>query len=478
MFELLEAYDGQGQFERGDVITGTVALVSDHEILIDVGAKSEGVLASREFSEMSRDERSSIEEGQDVECMVVNTEDRSGHLVLSLAQAKQGQDWDAAQEKFEADEAFEETITGHNKGGLIVHIGAVRGFCPISQIDRRHAVDRSLIDGSPNSPLADMVGREIMVKVIEIDRRKNRLILSEQAAMREQRAQRKEALLVELHEGEVVEGTVTSLADFGAFVDIGGADGLVHLSELAWQRVSHPREKVSLGDQVTVKVISVDRDRKRIGLSLKQLEPEPWSDLENRFEVGSVVEGEITRLADFGAFARVDGEVEGLIHISELSDDELPPADVVSPGEKVDVRIIRIDADKKRLGLSLKRAGEEYDEIREESAAAVSAASEDGAGQAEAAEQPARENEAEPEEQPAGENGAAADTEKQPARENDAEPQAEDDPTGEGAPDGEPTAETQDAEPIGDATPEEEPADEAGAPAHEAVAAMEEEQHG
>lgn len=374
MLALLESMDGQPRFLRGDVVNGTIALVNDHEMLIDVGAKSEGILASREFSEMPREERASLEPGQPVECMIINNGDRTGQLVLSLARAKQGQDWEKAEEYYQAAEALEQTVTGHNKGGLIVHIGSVRGFIPASQIDRGHAIDRSLVDGSPDSPLAAMVGREILVKIIEIDRRKNRLILSEQAAMREQRQHRKAALLDRLSEGEIVEGRVTSLADFGAFVDIGGADGLVHLSELAWHRVSHPRDVVKLGQAVTVKVISVDQERKRIGLSMKQIEPEPWSDLEERFQVGSVVKGEITRLADFGAFARVDADVEGLIHVSELSDEELPPGDVVSPGQAVEVRIIKIDADKKRLGLSLKRAGTDYDEIIEHSAAAVEAA--------------------------------------------------------------------------------------------------------
>jgi small subunit ribosomal protein S1 len=371
MLALLNAYEATSQLQRGDVVTGTIALVNDHEILIDVGAKSEGILASREFSEMTRDQRETFVAGQTVECLVVNTEDRAtGHIVVSLAQAKQGADWERAQALFEADDAFEETVSGHNKGGLIVHIGSVRGFVPISQIDRRHVVDRSRIDGSVQSPLASLVGSKIIVKVMELDRRKNRLILSEQAAMREHRRRRKEELLDQLEAGQVVTGIVTSLADFGAFVDIGGADGLVHLSELSWQRVTHPREVVQLGDSVTVKVISVDRERRRIGLSMKQLEPEPHTDLDERYPIGTLVQGEIVRLTDFGAFAHVDGDVEGLIHISELSDEERPPEETVSVGQVLDLRVIRIDADKKRLGLSLKRAGEEFDAIADESAAA------------------------------------------------------------------------------------------------------------
>ncbi len=217
---------------------------------------------------------------------------------------------------------FETAITGHNKGGLIVYVGQVRGFIPASQIDRRHAVDRSRVDGSTDSPLAAFVGESLWVKVIEIDRRKNRLILSEQAAMRERRKQSKADLLDSLDEGQIVDGMVTSLADFGAFVDIGGADGLVHLSELSWNRVNHPREVLELGDEVTVKVITVDRERKRIGLS-SQAAAARALDRPRRhaIEVGEVVDGSITRLTDFGAFARLDDDVEGLIHVSELSDD-------------------------------------------------------------------------------------------------------------------------------------------------------------
>jgi small subunit ribosomal protein S1 len=378
MLALLNDYEATSQIQRGDVVTGTIALVNDHEMLIDVGAKSEGILAAREFSEMTRDQRESFVAGQNVECLVVNTEDRTGHIVVSLAQAKQGADWERAQQLFETDVAFEETISGHNKGGLIVHVGSVRGFVPISQIDRRHVVDRSRIDGSVQSPLAPLVGGTIIVKVMELDRRKNRLILSEQAAMREHRRRRKEELLDQLESGQIVTGVVTSLADFGAFVDIGGADGLVHLSELSWHRVTHPREVVQLGDTVTVKVISVDRERRRIGLSMKQLEPEPHTDLEERYPVGTLVQGEIVRLTDFGAFAQVDGDVEGLIHVSELADEERPPEETVTIGQQLELRVIRVDTDKKRLGLSLKRAGEEFDALADESAAASAAVASNG----------------------------------------------------------------------------------------------------
>ena len=236
-----------------------------------------------------------------------------------------------------------------------------QNFIPASQVDRRHAIRREDVDGSPNSPLARFVGQPIHVKVIEIDRHKNRLILSELAAMRERRKRSKADLIDSLEEGQLIEGSVTSLADFGAFVDIGGADGLVHLSELSWNRVSHPSEVLELGQDVNVKVISIDRERKRIGLSIKQLQPEPWSTIDDRYTVGDLVQATITRITDFGAFARLEDDIEGLVHVSELSDEELPPTDVVQTGDELTLRVIRIDPDRRRIGLSLKRTDEAYD---------------------------------------------------------------------------------------------------------------------
>lgn len=361
MLELLEAEDTHRKFERGDVVSGTIAFIGEHEILIDVGAKYEGILAPREFGQMSGRDIDGLSVGDDVECLVVNPEDRDGNLILSLSQVRLGQDWDVAEELHDEGKVFESAITGHNKGGLIAYIGHVRGFIPASQVDRRHAVDRSRVDGSSDSPLAAFVGESLWVKVIEVDRRKNRLILSEQAAMRERRKQSKANLLGSLDEGQIVDGVVTSLADFGAFVDIGGADGLVHLSELSWNRVNHPREVLELGDEVTVKVITVDRERKRIGLSLKQLQPEPWTDLAATYRVGEVVNGSITRITDFGAFARLDGDLEGLIHVSEISEDGLSPVEVVAPGDEVALRIIKVDPERRRIGLSLKRASADHD---------------------------------------------------------------------------------------------------------------------
>jgi len=364
MLALLESYDQkQSALRRGDIVSGHIAQIGSNEILIDVGWKFEGVLSHQEYGRMPKDEIAAFKVGDSVECMVVNPEDRQGNLVLSIAQARTGQDWENADSAHTSGEVFEANVDGHNKGGLIVYFGMVRGFVPASQIDRQHGIRREDIDGSPNSPLARFVGKPIRLKVIEIDRQKNRLILSELAAMREHRKHSKLELLDQLQEGQIREGVVTSLADFGAFVDIGGADGLVHLSELDWNRVNHPREVLELGQKVRVKVISVDRERKRIGLSMKQLQPEPWSRVDDQYQVGEIVPATVTRLADFGAFARLESGIEGLIHVSELSDEAVSPEAVVSPGDRINVRVIRVDPDRKRIGLSLKRADAAYDAL-------------------------------------------------------------------------------------------------------------------
>ena len=347
---------------RGDIREGTIVSIGRSEILVDIGAKSEGVIDSRETERMSSSERSNLVEGESVQVYVVNPEDRNGNIILSLAKAEEEMDWRWAEELLDTQEILEGEISGYNKGGLLVQMRRVRGFVPASQLDN---IRRDIRAGSsPDDRWAHMIGEQIQVKVIEVDRSRNRLILSERAAMKEWRESQKDRLLDELQEGEVCEGRVINLADFGAFVDLGGADGLIHLSELSWKRVSHPREVLGVGDQVKVYVLNVDRDRRRIGLSLKRLEPDPWSSIEQTCQVGSLVEGSITKLTKFGAFARLTGmdEIEGLIHISELSEEHVEhPREVVEDGQLVTMRVIRVDSQRRRLGLSIKRVdSDEY----------------------------------------------------------------------------------------------------------------------
>jgi small subunit ribosomal protein S1 len=254
---------------------------------------------------------------------------------------------------------FEGVVTGYNRGGVIVRVGRVRGFVPASQLSARWQVMQS---GEPDSEdrWAGLVGQAMQLKVVELDRRRNRLILSERAAMRDWRKGQKDRLMSQLAKGDVVKGVVTSLAPFGAFVDLGGADGLVHLSELAWHRVEHPSEVVRVGQEVEVYVMNVDEERKRIGLSLRRLSLEPWTQVETQHSIGEVVTATITKLATFGAFAKIDDSIEGLIHISELADYRINhPKEVVQEGDEVQVRVIRIDPQRRRIGLSLRQASEE-----------------------------------------------------------------------------------------------------------------------
>jgi small subunit ribosomal protein S1 len=345
---------------RGQILEGVIVQIRPTEILVDVGAKSEGVIWGRELERLGSEGLSELSEGDTLLVYVVTPEDKNGNPVLSIGRAQAERDWREAERMFEAGEIFEGVVSGYNKGGVIVRLGQVRGFVPGSQIVSLRGKRRSQ-DGE--NRLAELVGDKMQLKVIEIDRGRNRLILSERAAMREWRKQSKERLLAELQEGDVRTGEVISICDFGAFVDLGGADGLIHLSELSWRRVAHPSEVVKAGEEVEVYVLNVDRERKRIGLSLKRLEPDPWSLVAERYHVGQLVEGTITKLVKFGAFARIfDEDVEGLIHVSELSEERIGhPREVVAEGDIRTLRVIRIDPDKRRIGLSLKRvASSEY----------------------------------------------------------------------------------------------------------------------
>jgi small subunit ribosomal protein S1 len=344
--------------QRGEIRVGTIARVSENDVLVDVGAKSEGIITSRELDRLSAEERADLKVGDEIQVFVVRSADRDGTILLSISRAEEEQDWVKAEEYLESEEPFEGLIDGYNKGGLIVKLGRLRGFVPASQvsISRRRRSDGE----TPDDRWSDMVGEAIITRVIEVDQRRNRLILSERAASREARDALKERLISELQPGEVRQGTVISLADFGAFVDIGGADGLIHISELSWKRIDNPAEVLEVGQEIDVKVLSVDAERKRISLSLRDLKSDPWDNIMERFEEGQLVEGTITKLTKFGAFAALKGteeyEIEGLIHISELADDHIEhPREVVQEGQEVAMRLINIDNERRRIGLSLKQ---------------------------------------------------------------------------------------------------------------------------
>jgi len=344
---------------RGEIREGVIVSVSPSEILIDVGAKTEGVVSSRDMDQMDPETLESLHEGDSVLAFVVRPGDQDKPLVLSLKRAEIEKDWRSAEKIYKAGEPFDAKITGFNKGGLLVHIGQVRGFVPMSLLAKAPKYRPTAEGSEEESPLACFVGRESRFKIIELDRKRNRLILSERAATRELRAGRKEQLLEELKEGETRRGVVSNLCSFGAFVDLGGADGLIHISELSWGRVSHPSDLLSVGKEIDVFVLSIDRERRRIALSLKRLEPEPWSRIDEDYHVDQIVQGTITRLTDFGAFARLENNIEGLIHISELSDQHIAhPREIVAEGETHTLQVIRVDRERRRIGLSLRRVME------------------------------------------------------------------------------------------------------------------------
>ena len=300
MTELLEETYDVKQLKKGVILEGTIVFISEDEILIDVGAKSEGVVRGRELARLDADFVAELKKGDRVLAYVFSPEDKNGNILLSLAKAQIEKDWREAERLFKEQEVFEGVCAGYNKGGLIVRLGKVRGFVPTSQLSVSVGEDVSAEERK-----ARVVGKTIQLKVIELDRERNRLILSERAASRDLRRKQKERLLAELNPGDIREGVVSSLCDFGAFVDLGEADGLVHLSEISWRRVTHPSEVLQVGQKVEAYVLNVDRERKRIGLSLKRLASDPWTLVDDRYKVGQLVEGTITKLVKFGDFARL-----------------------------------------------------------------------------------------------------------------------------------------------------------------------------
>jgi small subunit ribosomal protein S1 len=343
----------------GQVLEGEVMYVDRDEILVDIGSKSEGIIPSREFSTLTDNEKSAISVGDNLLVFVVQAENQEGQAVLSIDRARQEKSWRRLQEQHESAETITAEVTNYNKGGLLVNLDGVRGFVPASQVTEIRGGD----DGTKQADMARLIGTRLPLKIIEINRHRNRLILSERQAIQEQRDSMKERLIEELTEGETRTGRVTSICDFGAFVDVGGADGLVHLSELSWSRVKHPSEVLSVGEEVDVYVLGINAEEKKIALSIKRTQPEPWSQVAMKYEVGQLVRSTVTQLANFGAFARIEDGIEGLIHVSELSEQRIGhPRQVVTEGQDLILRIIRIDPQRRRMGLSLRRALEATDE--------------------------------------------------------------------------------------------------------------------
>jgi len=358
-----EEYDYK-QPKRGDIISeGVVLSKSSEEILVDVGLKLEAIVPRRDLEKLEPEYLGSIKVGDTVPVFVLQPEDQEGRLVVSLNMARTLKDWNKAQEMLESGELYETTVTNFNKGGVIVPFFGLRGFVPASQLV---TLPKRTEGGQRIDRLSEMVDKTLRLKIIEVNRRRRRLIMSERAAMREWRREQKERLLQSLKAGDKCRGVVTNLMNFGAFVDLGGADGLVHVSEISWHRVRHPRDVLHVGQEVEVEVLNVDQEHERIALSIKKLQPDPWTLADEHYNRGDLIEAEITNVMDFGAFARLPEGIEGLIHISELAEGPVEDAHkIVKKGDRLTLRVINMDVARKRIGLSLKQAKVDEEEIEE-----------------------------------------------------------------------------------------------------------------
>jgi small subunit ribosomal protein S1 len=336
------------EVEDGQVVHGTVVKIDRDEVLLDIGYKSEGVIPSRELSiRHDVDPNEIVKLGERVEALVLQKEDKEGRLILSKKRAQYERAWGDIEKKKEADEMVEGLVIEVVKGGLIVDIG-LRGFLPASLVELRRVRD-----------LQPYVGKVLQAKIIELDKNRNNVVLSRRAFLEETQKEARDGFLSNLKVGDVREGVVSSVVAFGAFVDLGGMDGLIHVSELSWNHVDHPNDEVKVGDKVTVKVLDIDYDRERISLSRKQTQKDPWEVFASSHEVGQLVYGRVTKLVPFGGFVQVGEGIEGLVHISEMSTQHVDaPEQVVTPGEELWVKIIDLDVPRRRISLSIKQAAE------------------------------------------------------------------------------------------------------------------------
>ena len=332
-------------FEEGDVVTGAVVRIDKDEVLVDIGYKSEGVIPSNELSiRKSVNPNEEVEIGEEVDALVLTKEDQDGRLILSKKRARFERAWRRIEAAAESGEPVHGSVIEVVKGGLIVDLG-VRGFLPASLVDIRRV---------PN--LDEYLGQTIESKVIELNRPRNNVVLSRRAVLEEERKEQRQAILERLQPGLIIEGQISNIVEFGAFVDLDGIDGLIHISELSWSHVNHPSEILNIGDTVQVKVLDIDRDRQRISLGLKQTQEDPWQRVVDTYSVGDELEGKVTKVVAFGAFVEILEGVEGLVHISELAQQHVEnPREIVQPGDDVKVKILEIDSERRRLSLSIKR---------------------------------------------------------------------------------------------------------------------------
>ncbi|HYN90551.1 MAG TPA: 30S ribosomal protein S1 [Thermoleophilaceae bacterium] len=351
-------------FDEGDVVSGKVVRIDQDEVLVDIGYKSEGVIPMNELSiRKAVDPHDEVELGEEVDALVLTKEDQDGRLVLSKKRARFEKAWRKIEAAAESGEPVEGTVIEVVKGGLIIDLG-VRGFLPASLVDIRRVQN-----------LDEFLGTKIECKVIELNRSRNNVVLSRRAVLEEERKEVRQQILDRLQPGMVVEGAISNIVDFGAFVDLDGIDGLIHISELSWSHVNHPSEILSIGDVVPVKVLDIDRDRQRISLGLKQTQEDPWQRVIDTYRIGDELEGKVTKVVTFGAFVEIMDGVEGLVHISELAHHHVEnPREIVEPGQDVRVKILEIDSERRRLSLSVKRVEEQLAHIKSATEAGAAAA--------------------------------------------------------------------------------------------------------
>ena len=345
-------------FNDGDVIEGTIVRIDRNEVMVDVGYKSEGVIPSRELSvRKSVNPKDLVNEGDRIQALVLDKEDDEGRLILSVKRAIYEKAWGDIQEISDNDKSVKGTVIESVKGGLIVDIG-VRGFLPASLIDVRRVKE-----------LTSYIGEEIEAKILELDRQRNNIVLSRKAHLEQEQSGERKSFLENLEVGNIKEGKISSIVNFGAFVDIGGMDGLVHVSELSWRHVENPNEIVKVGDTVTVKVLEIDNDKERISLSIKQVTEDPWSDFELQYKQDDIVDGEVTKVVPFGAFVTIGKGVEGLVHVSEISVDKVDsPELALAIGQKVKIKITELDIPKRRVNLSIKQADPNWKDVETKNA--------------------------------------------------------------------------------------------------------------
>lgn len=341
---------------RGDLREGVIVEIRPTELLVNIGSKRDGVVPQSDLARLDPEFVKSLREGQTIDVVIAKQPEEDSVFLLSIADAQQKRDWLIAEQLLESGEITTRKVVGYNKGGLTVEFNHIRGFVPAS-----HLVDmpRNLTEEQRRAEFESRIGEEMRLKVIEVDPKRRRLVMSQMLAEREYRSAQREELFKTLAVGDVVEGVVRSIRPFGAFVDIGGVDGLLHVSEIGYGNINHPREVISVGQKIQVQVIRIDPETQRVALSRRKLLPNPWEGIEERYPVGAIVPATITRISDFGAFAELEPGVEGLIHISELADIAVAePLKTVKPGDRVMVKVLRVDPKRQRVGLSIRQANE------------------------------------------------------------------------------------------------------------------------